>query len=89
MLVFGRRNNNIIERYHGTVRERDKVMRALDKIDTAKEMMEYWRIYYNYIRPHSALDGNTPVFKAGICAGIGRNRWMDLMRQATSSKINI
>jgi len=76
------RNNNIIERYHGTVRERDKVMRALDKIDTAKEMMEYWRIYYNYIRPHSALDGDTPAFKAGICVGIGRNRWMDLIERA-------
>ncbi|HEC88577.1 MAG TPA: IS6 family transposase [Thermoplasmata archaeon] len=79
-------NNNLIERYHGTVRERDKVMRALDKIDTAKEMMEYWRIYYNFVRPHSVLDGDTPAFRAGICVGIGRNKWIDLIERSVVSQ---
>jgi len=76
------RNNNIIERYHGTVRERDKVIRALDNIDTAKEMMEYWRICYNYIRPHSALNGFTPAQMARIGVGYKRNRWMGLLRKS-------
>ena len=76
------RNNNIIERYHGTVRERDKVMRALDKIDTAKEMMEYWRIYYNYIRPHMALNGFTPAQMARIGIAYDRNKWMELLRKS-------
>ena len=76
------RNNNMIERYHGTVRERDKIMRALDKIETAKEMMEYWRIYYNYIRPHSALNGFTPAQMARIGIAYDRNKWMELLRKS-------
>ncbi|KAA0010959.1 MAG: IS6 family transposase [Thermoplasmata archaeon] len=76
------RNNNIIERYHGTVRERDKVMRALDSINTAKEMMEYWRIYCDYIRPHSALNGFTPAQMARIGIAYSRNRWMELLRKS-------
>lgn len=83
------RNNNIIERYHGTVRERDKVMRALDKIDTAKEMMEYWRIYYNYIRPHSALNGFTPAQMARIGIGFSRNRWMELLTKSLQTNVKI
>lgn len=76
------RNNNMIERYHGTVRERDKVMRALDNINTAKEMLEYWRIYYNFIRPHMALNGFTPAQMARIGIAYSRNRWMELLRKS-------
>lgn len=75
-------NNNVIERYHGTYRERDKVMRAIDNNDTARKMMDCWRVYYNFIREHSALDGLTPANAAGIIVGTSRNRWMDLIERA-------
>ena len=51
--IQGQVNNNRIERFHGTVRERNKVMRAIKKTDTA--IIDGQRIYYNYIRPHMAL----------------------------------
>jgi len=36
------------------------------------------RIYYNFIRPHSALDGKTPAEAAGV--GIdGENKWRGLL----------
>ncbi len=75
-------NNNVIERYHGTYRERDKVMRAIDNTESGKQMMDYWRTYYNFVREHSALDGLTPANAAGILIGTSRNRWMDLIERS-------
>ena len=59
-------NNNLIERYHGTYRERDKVMRCFDKKATSEDMLEYWRLYYNFLRGHMALNGKTPSEIVGI-----------------------
>jgi len=39
-------------------------MRGLDDVEKAQTMMAGLRIYYNFIRPHSALDGKTPAQKA-------------------------
>ncbi len=71
-------NNNIIERYHGTYRERDKVMRGLESVKTAREMNENMRTYYNFIRNHQTLK-HTPAEEAGIKLGMNRNRWMSLL----------
>ena len=75
-------NNNVIERYHGTYRERDKVMRAIDNTESGKQMMDYWRTYYNFVREHSALDGLTPANAAGNLIGTSRNRWIELIERA-------
>jgi transposase-like protein len=56
-----RSNNNMIERLHGTIRQRNKVMRGLDDEETARTMMDGLRIYDNFIRPHTALNGKTPA----------------------------
>jgi transposase-like protein len=80
--IRDRINNNVLERYHGTYRERDKVMRGLQNDMTAREMNENIRTYYNFIRPHTALDGRTPAEEAGINLSLGRNRWMSLLHQA-------
>jgi hypothetical protein len=53
-----------MERYHGTFKERSKVMRAIKKTDS--DFIEGLRIYYDYLRPHTALDGNSPEQAAGI-----------------------
>ncbi len=73
-------NNNIVERLHGTVRERTKVMRGLDNDESAEKMMEANRTYYNYLRPHMALDGKTPAEKARIDLKLQEgNKWKELI----------
>ena len=68
-----------IERFHGTIKERRKVMRGFSRYNTASLIMDGWLIYYNYVRRHMALDGSTPAEAAGIDIKLGRNRWQTLI----------
>jgi transposase-like protein len=82
--IQGRVNNNRMERYHGTFKERSKVMRAIKKTDSA--FIEGQRIYYDYLRPHSALDGKTPAQAAGVELNLEPNRWHSLIKRASATK---
>jgi transposase-like protein len=61
--IRDRSKNNMVERLHGTIRQRNKVMQGLDDVETAQMMMDGLRIYYNFMRPHMALNGKTPAQK--------------------------
>ena len=67
-------DNQPIERYHATYRERDKVIRGLKSEKTANQYVENWRIFYNFIRPHMFFNGLTPSEVAGINIGADKNR---------------
>jgi hypothetical protein len=72
--------NKVLERMHGSIREREKVMRGIKVEDTPIIPMN--QIYYKFIRPHSALEGKTPAEIAGI--GINEvDRWMGLLKRST------
>jgi transposase-like protein len=77
-------NDNLVERLHGTVRERDKVMRELKKEGSG--IIEGLKIYYNFIRPYMALKGLTPAEMAGINLQLGQNKWESLIRKSVISK---
>jgi transposase-like protein len=76
----GDHNNNRIERMNGEIRDREKVMRGLEKKDTS--ILKGEQIYHNYIRPHEALDGETPADKAGIKIK-GKNKWLTIIQNAS------
>ena len=59
-------NTNLIERFHGSLKDRTKVMRALKNKDTLEKFTDGWLVHYNYFRPHMSLDGKTPAQEAGI-----------------------
>ena len=82
--IQGRVNNNRMERYHATFKERSKVMRAIKKPDSA--FIDGQRIYYNYLRPHTALNGKTPAQAAGIELELRGNRWESLIRKTACTK---
>jgi transposase InsO family protein len=56
-------------------------MRGLDDEETAQAMMDGLRIYYNFIRPHSALRGKTPAQKANIESD--KAEWIALIKKAS------
>jgi len=79
-------NNNPIERLHGSIRERTKVMRGFDKFYSAKLILDLWNTYYNFIRPHMSLNGLTPAKASGINLPLnGGNRWLELLKLAIDS----
>lgn len=59
-------HNNVIERFHGTLKQRTKVMRGLKNPETAKLVLSGWLINYNFFRPHEGLGGQTPAQAARI-----------------------
>jgi transposase-like protein len=68
-------NNNRAERLNGTLRERTKVQRGWKSMKTP--IAEGQRIHYNFVKPHIALNGETPASRVGI--GIqSSNKWKNL-----------
>jgi putative transposase len=73
-------SNNLVERLHGTEKERTKVMRAFDNEKGSANLMEGFRAHYNLVRDHRALR-MTPAVAAGIPALTGF-RWHELLKRA-------
>jgi transposase-like protein len=84
--IRDRSNNNLVERLHGTIRQRNKVMRGLNDEATAQTMMDGMRIYYNFMRPHMALNGETPAQKAKIDAESSEKKWLSLIKKAAKQQ---
>lgn len=78
--------NNKMERMNGELRDRERVMRTLEKPDTP--ILAGMQIYHNYVRPHDALDGRTPSEAAGIKVE-GENKWLTLIQNASRKSLKI
>jgi putative transposase len=59
-------NTNLIERFHGTLKARTKVMRGLKSKRTGERIMGGWLVHYNFFRPHEGLGNITPAEAAGL-----------------------
>lgn len=70
-------NTNLIERFHGTLKARTKVMRGMKKRETAKLIMDGWLVHYNFFRPHEGLRNKTPAEKALIRFPF--SNWLDVV----------
>ena len=73
-------DNNKVERLHGTIRDRNKTQRGLDKEDSI--FVKGHRLYYNFIRPHMSLDGQTPAETSQIDLDLGENKWGMLLNKS-------
>jgi len=77
--INSRVTNNVVERLHGTLKDRLKTTRGLE---TADAMLKGWFVHYNFVRPHQSLDGKTPAEAAGINLNMN-DGWGDLIELAT------
>jgi len=77
----------MIERFHGTLKSRTKVMRGLKSVDTAIQFTDAWLVYYNYFRPHESLDNKMPAKVAGI--KFPYKNWAEIIRQPVSKETEI
>lgn len=74
----------LIERFHGTLKERTKVMRSMMRRRTAKTIIDGWLAHYNFFRPHQALGGKTPAEAAG--ADVPFKSWRDIVKEESNDK---
>jgi transposase-like protein len=86
----GEKGNEKMESFNGnTVRSREKTMRSLKKEDT--QILTGMQIFHNYVRPHMALNGETPSSRAGVKVE-GENKWLTLIQNAAqqtqSNRVN-
>jgi hypothetical protein len=68
-----------MEQLNREMRDREKVMRGLKKPDTS--ILTGYQIYHNYVRPHEALNGQTPADACGIEVK-GKNKWLTIIQNA-------
>jgi transposase-like protein len=78
--IKGDKNNNLMERINGEIRDREKVMRGLKKDNTP--ILKGYQLFHNYIRTHQGLEGDTPADRVGIKIE-GQNKWLTLIQNAT------
>jgi transposase-like protein len=71
-------STNKIERWHGTFKDRTKVMRGFKSPETANNVLQGWLVYYNYFRPHESLDGKTPAEVAKT--SLPYKNWLDVVK---------
>ncbi len=76
-----------IERFHGTIKDRTKVMRAFRDIETLHQFMDGYLVYYNYFKPNEALKGKTPAESAKVDYQI--KNWKDLSQLPVSKEAEI
>jgi transposase-like protein len=80
--MSGDKNNNRMERLDGEIRDREKVMRSLKNDDSA--IIDGYRIFHNYVRPHMGLGGKTPAEAAGIEVK-GSDKWLTIIQNASKN----
>ena len=57
-------------------------MRGMQNDETAKRLMDGFKNYYNFLRPHMGLDNNTPANQAHVDLELGRKRVKNLIKQS-------
>jgi len=74
-----------IERWHSTLKERTKVMKAFRNVDTLIQFTDGFLVYYNYLKPHHSLYGKTPAEAAKVDYDV--KNWMDVCRLPMGKKV--
>jgi transposase-like protein len=78
--IRARETNNIVERLHGTLKDRTRCMSGLKSYQSTKLLLDGWNVYYNCVRPHQTLGGKTPAQAARMNAP---SNWKGLIDEAT------
>jgi transposase-like protein/predicted RNA-binding Zn-ribbon protein involved in translation (DUF1610 family) len=79
----GDEQNQKMERLNGSIRDREKTMRGIKTKNSPT--LKGMQVYYNFIKPHEGLKGQTPAEACGIQVN-GENKWMTLIQNAAQVK---
>ena len=71
-------STNVIERFHGTLKDRTKVVRGFKNMDTARLLTQAWLVHYNFFKEHTTLGDVPPAVKMGATT---ITDWADVVSQ--------
>lgn len=80
--VRARTTNNVVERLHGTLKDRLRPMRGLKNEKASKILLDGYVVNYNYVRVHQTIKV-TPAQAAGLKI---TNGWSELIDKATQDQ---
>jgi transposase-like protein len=80
--LTGPLTNNRVERFHGTLKRRTRVMCHLGNRSSAEKFANGFATYYNFIKPHAALNGKTPAQATNIATS--KKTWLNLILKTQS-----
>ena len=81
--IKARETNNMVERLHGTFKNRVKPMRGLKNDESSQELLDGYVINYNFCRKHSVIK-TTPAEMAGLQEVKG---WQQLIEKSQYHKV--
>jgi putative transposase len=84
--IRARETNNIVERLHGTLKDRTKPMRGLKSFESTKLLLGGYAVHYNCVRPHQSLGGKTPAQAARMEVP---SNWKGLIEQAIKQEAEL
>ncbi|NWG38327.1 IS6 family transposase [Nitrososphaera sp.] len=79
--IRARETNNIVERLHGTLKDRTYPMRGLKNFESAQSLLDGYIINYNFCRKHQSIK-MTPA----QAAGLEIKGWKQIIEKATEQK---
>ena len=75
-------STNVIERFHGTMKDRTNVIRGFKNMDTAQLLSDGWLVHYNFLKEHEALGDIPPAQKMGK---VPFKNWVDIVSKARTA----
>lgn len=73
-------STNVIERFHGTLKQRTNVIHHFRDLETARLLTEGWLIHYNFFKEHESLGNVSPVKHMKV--GMPFADWNDIVRHS-------
>lgn len=72
-------STSIIERFHGTLKDRTKIIRGFKNLDNARLLTDAWLVHYNFLKEHSTLGNKPPAVAMGETPF---KNWRDIVESA-------
>jgi transposase-like protein len=71
-------STNMIERFHGILKQRTNVIHHFKDVNTARLLTEGWLIHYNFFKDHESLNNESPAKHMKL--DMPFNDWDDIVR---------
>jgi len=72
-------STNVIERFHGTLKQRTNVIRGFKNMAHAKLLTDAWLVHYNFFKEHESLDNLPPAVAMKL--DVPFKDWGEVVRQ--------